>query len=73
MTREQRWDVRSALAWTTEHLESHGMENSRLEAERMLSSATGLSRVELYAYHDRMLSPEERTAYSRSIASWVSR
>ena len=37
-----------------------GDEQPRRSAEWLLSAATGLSRVELYAYHDRPLSPEER-------------
>ncbi|MDZ4166693.1 MAG: peptide chain release factor N(5)-glutamine methyltransferase, partial [Coriobacteriia bacterium] len=36
--------------------------------EWLLSSATGLSRVELYAYHDRPLSPEERERYRTLVA-----
>lgn len=58
--REQVWTVRTALDWVREFLAEKGDENPRLSAEWLLSAATGLSRVELYAYHDRPLSPEER-------------
>jgi release factor glutamine methyltransferase len=68
---KDRWTVMEALRWTAGHLESNEIENPRLQAERMLSAATGLSRVELYAHHDRPLSPEERAAYRALIGRRV--
>lgn len=62
-----RWTVIEALRWTTGHLNGHGIDGARLEAERMLSQATGLSRVELYASHDRPLTDAERAAYREAI------
>jgi release factor glutamine methyltransferase len=56
---EQIWTVAAALAWTRSYLADKGDEQPRLSAEWILSAATGLSRVELYAYHDRPLSAEE--------------
>jgi release factor glutamine methyltransferase len=61
MTAEQVWTVAAALEWTRGYLADKGDEHPRLSAEWLLSAATGLSRVELYAYHDRPLSPEERS------------
>jgi release factor-specific protein-(glutamine-N5) methyltransferase len=60
---ERVWTVRDALEWTCEFLERKADEHPRRSAEWLLSSATGLSRVELYAYFDRPLSPEERERY----------
>lgn len=60
MTAEQVWTVRTALDWTNAYLTQKADEHPRLSAEWLLSAATGLSRVELYAYHDRPLSDEER-------------
>lgn len=60
---EQVWTLRDALRWTTEFFERRDVLPARLNAERLLSAATGLSRVELYAYHDRPLSAEERAIY----------
>jgi release factor glutamine methyltransferase len=60
MSAEQVWTVSAALDWTRGYLADRGDEHPRLSAEWLLSAATGLSRVELYAYHDRPLSPEER-------------
>ncbi|MDP2183509.1 MAG: peptide chain release factor N(5)-glutamine methyltransferase [Actinomycetota bacterium] len=54
------WSVRDALGWTVDYLERKGIEQPRLSAEWLLSSATGLSRIELYAYHDRPLGEVER-------------
>jgi release factor glutamine methyltransferase len=59
---EQVWTVKAALVWTTDFLASKGDEHPRRSAEWLLSAATGLSRVELYAYHDRPLTPEERAS-----------
>lgn len=54
------WTVKAALDWTRGYLAEKGDEHARLSAEWLLSAATGLSRVEIYAFHDRPLTPEER-------------
>ena len=59
---EQVWTVVAALDWCTGYLADRGDEHPRRSAEWLLSAATDLSRVELYAFHDRPLTPEERTA-----------
>lgn len=58
---ERTWTVKAALDWTRGYLADKGDDHPRRSAEWLLSAATGLSRVELYAYHDRPLTPEERT------------
>src|SRR6185369_7949807 len=40
--------IREVLARSAEFLERKGVENPRLDAERLLAHALGLSRVELY-------------------------
>ena len=65
---ERVWTVRDALEWTCEYLGRKDDEHPRRSAEWLLSSATGLSRVELYAYHDRPLSGDERTCYRTLVA-----
>ncbi|MDY0339818.1 MAG: peptide chain release factor N(5)-glutamine methyltransferase [Coriobacteriia bacterium] len=65
---ERVWTVRDALEWTCEYLGRKDDEHPRRSAEWLLSAATGLSRVELYAYHDRPLSPEERSSYRTLVA-----
>lgn len=53
------WTVRSALDWIVGYLTRKDDEHPRLSAEWLLSDATGLSRVELYAYFDRPLDASE--------------
>jgi release factor glutamine methyltransferase len=65
---ERVWTVKDALEWTCEYLGRKNDEHPRRSAEWLLSSATGLSRVELYAYYDRPLSPEERARYRALVA-----
>lgn len=64
---ERVWTIRDALGWTTEHFARKSVESPRLSAEWLLSAATGLSRVELYAHHDRPLTAEERAALRGSV------
>lgn len=65
---ERVWTAQDALEWTCEFLERKGDEHPRRSAEWLLSSATGLTRVELYAYFDRPLSPDERERYRVLVA-----
>jgi len=58
---EQVWTVKAALDWTTTYLTEKSDEHPRRSAEWLLSAATGLSRIELYAFHDRPLTTDERT------------
>jgi len=64
---EHVWTVRTALDWTRAYLADKGDEHPRRSAEWLLSAATGLSRVELYAYHDRPLTPEERSTLREGV------
>jgi release factor glutamine methyltransferase len=64
---ERVWTVRDALAWTADYLGRKRIEDPRRSAEWLLSAATGLSRIELYAHHDRALTDVERSAYKASI------
>ena len=65
---ERVWTVGDALGWTVEYLGRKGDEHPRRSAEWLLSAATGLSRVELYAHHDRPLTPDERQRYRTLVA-----
>jgi release factor glutamine methyltransferase len=64
---EQLWTIRAALEWTVGYLEQHGDEHPRRSAEWLLSAATDLSRVELYASFDRPLSAEERSSLREGV------
>ena len=61
------WDVQRTLQWCTAYLQHHDDEHPRRSAEWLLSAATGLSRVELYAYYDRPLSSDERDVLRESL------
>ncbi len=64
---ERVWTVKGALDWTVGYLGRGDVDSPRLSAEWLLSAATGLSRVELYAYHDRPLSDDERTTLRETV------
>ena len=67
MSAEAVWTIKAALDWTIGYLGDCGDASPRLSAEWLLSAATGLSRVELYAYHDRPLAPDERAALREGV------
>jgi release factor glutamine methyltransferase len=64
---EQVWSVKAALDWTAIFLAEKADEHPRRSAEWLLSAATGLSRVELYAFHDRSLSDGERATLREGV------
>ena len=55
----ETWTIKRCLDWTRDYLKDKGRDRARLSAEWMLSSVTGMSRVELYMNHDRPLSQDE--------------
>jgi release factor glutamine methyltransferase len=59
----ETWTVLKILTWTKEYLSGKGVDNARLEAEWLLSSALGLDRVGLYINFDRPLSGSELALY----------
>lgn len=67
MTADHIWTLKDSLEWTLGYLDGKGDEHPRLSAEWLLSAATGLSRVEIYAYHDRPLTPQERAALREGV------
>ena len=56
---EETWTVKRCLDWTNGYLESKGIENPRISAEWLLSSVTGLKRIQLYTDFAKPLSPDE--------------
>ncbi len=64
---ERAWSVRDALEWTAGYFERNSVPEPRRSAEWLLSAATGLSRVELYAHHDRTLTEPERAGLRASV------
>lgn len=50
------------LGLSADYLAGKGVDAPRLDAERLLAKALGLSRLDLYLHHDRPLTPAERDA-----------
>jgi release factor glutamine methyltransferase len=50
------------LSGATDYLAARGVESPRLDAERLLARALGVTRMELYTQHDRPLTEAERAA-----------
>jgi release factor glutamine methyltransferase len=67
MAADRVWTVRESLDWTVGYLERAEVESPRRSAEWLLSAATGLSRIELYAHFDRPLTPDERAVFRAGI------
>ncbi len=67
MSAEQVWTVKAALDWTSAFLAEKNDEHPRRSAEWLMSAATGLSRVELYAYFDRPLTEDERSRLREAV------
>lgn len=65
---EDIWTIQAALDWTIGYLERKGDENPRVSAQWLLSEATGLSRIELYANFDRPLSLAERDVFREFVS-----
>jgi release factor glutamine methyltransferase len=62
----QPWTVRRVLEWTTGHLEKHGSETPRLDAEVLLAHARQCKRIQLYTSYDEEL-PEPIRAQMRAL------
>lgn len=54
------WTVRRVLEWTTGHLQKHGSETPRLDAEVLLAHSRGCPRIKLYTEYDEPLSDAVR-------------
>lgn len=67
MAGDDVWTVKAALDWTRDFLAKKGDGSPRRSAEWLVSAATGLSRVEVYAFHDRPLSLDERARLREAV------
>lgn len=64
MTAEHEpWTILKILNWTKGYLAEKGVENSRLEAEWLLSAALGLDRIGLYVNYEKPLLASELSAF----------
>ena len=60
--------VLEVLKLASDHLDKHGSDSARLDAEVMLAQSLGLRRLDLYLQYDRSLSEAELSAYRAQIA-----
>lgn len=67
MTGNDVWTVKAAFDWTRDYLAKKGDESPRRSAEWLISAATGLSRIEVYAFHDRPLTLDERSRLREAV------
>ena len=63
MSNQKTWQLIDVLKEATVYLKSKGIENPRLNAERLMGHALGLSRLDLYLRFEQPLSPQERETY----------
>lgn len=71
--RRARWTVRELLAWTTERFAGLGIDEPRVDAERLLSRSLGCPRIQLYVQHDRLLDEAERTGFRELVRRRLAR
>lgn len=73
MPQAEVWTTLKILSWTKEYLASKGVANARLEAEWLLSAATGVDRVGLYLQYDKPLNASELGTYRSMVARRAAR
>ena len=70
---EKTWTVIDLIKWGTEYLSSHGIDESRLNMELLLSTTLVMKRFDLYVNYDRPLTRNElerlRTYLKRRLAN----
>jgi release factor glutamine methyltransferase len=71
--RRASWTVRELLAWTAERFTGLGIDDARVDAERLLARALGCSRIQLYVQHDRLLDDDERTGFRELVRRRLAR
>ena len=63
----EAWTIAAVLKWATEDFRGRGIENPRLDAEVLLSRATGLSRTQLVIEMLKPLAPEELARFREMV------
>lgn len=65
--------MRELLDWTCEKFESIGIEQARTDAQYLLASALGCSRMQLYVQLDRLLDRDERQSFREMVRRRLAR
>ena len=63
MSQPEKWTIRELLSWTVDYFKKKGVESPRLEAETLLSAATGMSRIDLLVSYDEEPTDTSRAAF----------
>ncbi len=61
--KHKKWTLIELLNVTADYLAEKEFEEARLNAERLLAHALGMSRIELYTNYDRPLTPDELAGF----------
>lgn len=61
--KEEVWNIKRILDWSSEYLLKAGSPTARLDAELLLSETLGLKRIDLYVNYDRPLAEEEKDSF----------
>lgn len=69
----ERWTLRELLDWTCEKFESIGIDQARTDAQYLLASALGCSRMQLYVQLDRLLDRDERQSFREMVRRRLAR
>jgi len=64
----ENWTVLKVLRWTSDYLDSKGVDNPRLDAELLIGSALDKDRVGLYLCYDQPLLADELTHIHQLVA-----
>ena len=59
----EKWNVKKILDWGIDFFKGKDVPQPRLSAELLLASVLGLSRMDLYLNHNRVLTPDELKTY----------
>jgi len=61
------WTILEIIKWTTDFFKSKNIDNSRLDAELILSHYLKIPRLQLYLNYDQPLLPEERENIKKAV------
>lgn len=65
---QKSWRLIDVLSWASDWFATKEIPHARRDAESLLAAILGCKRIELYMYHDRLLSDEERASYKGYIS-----
>ena len=67
MSQPEKWTYKALINWTTDFFRKKGVETPKLEAETLLSCASGKSRLDLLVSYDEEPNEEVRAAFRERV------